>query len=134
MKIQIALVLLVVAVLGGCVTKDKAEADARAAFFAGQASAMGQMRLQNATPGAPAAAPANTGIVTILGSVKNRTVPWTENLTLVRALVAAEYVGSAELFSISVTRDGKEIPVSPQRLLNGSIDPVLEAGDVITLR
>ena len=130
MKIQIAIVLLFVAVLSGCVTKERAEADSRAAFFAGQASALGQMRLQTATPGAPA----NTAVVTILGPVKNRTVPWTEDLTLVRALVAAEYIGSTELFSISVARGGKEIPVSPQRLLNGSIDPILEAGDVISLR
>ena len=132
MKIQIAIVLLFVAVLSGCITKERAEADSRAAFFAGQASAMGQMRLQTATPGAPA--PANSAVVTILGPVKNRTVPWTEDLTLVRALVAAEYIGSTELFSISVARGGKEIPVSPQRLLNGSIDPILEAGDVISLR
>ena len=132
MKIQIAILLLGVAVFSGCVTKERAEADSRAAFFAGQASAMGQMRLQTATPGAPA--PANSAVVTILGPVKNRTVPWTEDLTLVRALVAAEYIGSTELFSISVARGGKEIPVSPQRLLNGSIDPILEAGDVISLR
>ncbi len=132
MKIQIALLLSFVAALGGCVTKERAEADTRAAFFAGQASALGQMRLQNATPGAPTAA--TVPGVTILGPVKNRTVPWTEDLSLVRALVAAEYIGSTELFSISVTRGGKEIPVSPQRLLNGSIDPILEAGDVITLR
>ena len=134
MKIQIAIVLLFVAVLSGCITKERAEADNRAAFFAGQASAMGQMRLQTATPGVPATATANSAVVTILGPVKNRTVPWTEDLTLVRALVAAEYIGSTELFSISVARGGKEIPVSPQRLLNGSIDPILEAGDVISLR
>ncbi len=125
MKIYLLALLLVTATTG-CVTTEKAEADARAAFFAGQASALNQLRLQQAT--------AETPVVTINGAVKNRTVPWTEELSLVKALVAAEYVGAPEIFSITVTRGGKDIPVSPQRLLSGNIDPLLEAGDVITLR
>lgn len=128
MKTLITVLLTVVVLAGGCVTQEKAAADARAAYFAGQATALNQLRLQQATT-----QPADS-VVTIIGSVKNRTVPWTEDLSLVRALVAAEYVGAAELFSITITRAGKVMSVSPRQLLAGSVDPALEPGDVVTLR
>ena len=54
--------------------------------------------------------------------------------TNLRALVAAEYTGAVDPFTITITREGKEIPVSPRRLLNGNIDPYLEPGDVVTIR
>ena len=125
MKTPIAVLLAWVALAAGCVSQKQADADARAAFFSGQATALNQLRLQQAAPEVP--------VVTILGSVKNRTVPWTEDLSLVRALVAAEYVGAADLFSITITRAGKVMPVSPRQLLAGSVDPALEPGDVVTL-
>ena len=126
MKTLITVLVALVVLAGGCVTQEKAQADARAAYFAGQATAMNQLRLQQAAPEVP--------VVTILGPVKNRTVPWTEELSLVRALVAAEYIGAAELFSITITRAGKIMNVSPRQLLAGSVDPALEPGDVVTLR
>lgn len=129
MKTLITVLLTVGVLAGGCVTQEKAKADARAAYFAGQATALNQLRLQQAGPAAT-----EVSVVTILGSVKNRTVPWTEELSLVRALVAAEYIGAAELFAITITRAGKVMSVSPRQLLAGSVDPALEPGDVVTLR
>jgi hypothetical protein len=128
MKTLLALLLLALASTTACVTRDQARADANAAYAAGQAAALNQLR--NAQQPSNADAP----VVTFNGMVKNRLIPWTQELTLVRALVAAEYTGAIDPFTITITREGKEIPVSPRRLLNGNIDPYLEPGDVVTIR
>src|ERR1035437_11017856 len=74
-------VLLLAVLLGGCVSKSKADARARAAFIAGQQQAVARMQqIQGQGPS-----------VTINGEVRNRVVPWTEGLTLAKAVVAADY-------------------------------------------
>src|SRR5215467_13484539 len=68
-------------VFSGCVTKATADAQARAAFLAGQQQALERMQQTQGR--------ANT--VTFLGEVKNNLIPWTADLTLSRAIVAAGY-------------------------------------------
>src|ERR1039457_3365775 len=77
-------VLLLAVLLGGCVSKSKADARARAAFMAGQQQALVRMQ-QTLAPS-----------VTVNGEVRNRVVPWTEGMTLAKALVAADYYGAKD--------------------------------------
>ena|SRR5258705_2227504 len=78
-------------------------------------------------PGTPAA------MVWIRGDVKHDVVPWTEDLTLARAIVAAEYRGLGDPHMILVIRQGQTYRINPRELLKGRDDPPLEAGDVIVI-
>ena len=104
----------------GCTTSSKAKAQARAAFLAGQQQALAQ---QQRGP-----------VVNILGQVKNRTIPWTEELTLAKALVAAEYQGFLDPRVITVVRNGQRFQVNVKQLLKGREDPPLEPGDTIEIQ
>ena len=67
--------------LTGCTSQTKAREQAKAAFMAGQQSAMMRM----AQPQKP--------VVTFIGQVQVPSVPWTEGLTLAQAIVSAGYMG-----------------------------------------
>jgi hypothetical protein len=60
-------------------------------------------------------------------------LPWTEDLTVTRAIVQAEYLGQRNPLTISIQRQGERLFVDPARLLLGIIDPWLEAGDILEL-
>ena len=112
--------VLIALALTGCVTKSKAKAQAREAFVAGQNQAL--MRMQQSQPS-----------VTMMGEFHNPVIPWTEDLTLARAVVAAEYFGRTTPREILVVRHGRAFSVDPKTLLNGQDIP-LEAGDIIQIR
>jgi len=113
--------LPLLAVLTGCVSKTKANAQARAAFLAGQREEM----IRQSQARGPA--------VTVLGAVKNGTVPWTPDLTLAKAIAAADYYGAAEPSAIILVRAGRGIQYDPKRLLSGEDTP-LQPQDVIQIR
>ena len=71
--------------------------------------------------------------VFVRGDVRNPVVPWSEELTLARAILAAEYVGRTDPHSINVLRGGKSKRFSTLRLLAGE-DMDLEPGDVVEIR
>ena len=71
--------LLLAFILTGCVSKSQANAQAHAAYLEGQRQAMAQ-KIQGPT-------------VYIVGNVKNPFVPWTADLTLTKAVIAADYLG-----------------------------------------
>jgi hypothetical protein len=106
--------------LVGCTTKSKARAEARAAFAAGQQQAMMRMQ-QNQTPS-----------VIVHGPVRNPLIPWTEGLTVAKAVVAAELLGRKEPAEIIVVRRGQGTRFDPKLLLQGN-DPPLEAGDILEI-
>ena len=117
---RLTMQLLCALLLGGCVSKKKAEERARAAFFAGQKQAAmfnRQTQLQGPT-------------VTVLGEVRNALVRWTLDLTLAKALVSAEYYGRTDPGQIVIQRDGQEIVCDPKKLLSGD-DVPLQPNDVI---
>jgi len=119
----LALVLLPTSVLlAGCVSKHKADERARAAFFAGQQQATTMAR-QNQLTGPT---------VTILGEVRNAQIRWTADLTLAKAVIAADYYGRIDPTEIVIQREGKEIRCDPKKLLSGE-DVQLEPNDVITM-
>ncbi|HVV73696.1 MAG TPA: hypothetical protein VHI52_19685 [Verrucomicrobiae bacterium] len=109
--------------LTGCVSKATAQAQARAAFLAGQQQAL--ERLQQTQPHGPT--------VTFIGEVRNNLIPWTADLTLAKALVAAQYYGATDPGVLIVTRDNQPTRVDPKQLLNGN-DMLLLPGDVVEIR
>jgi len=113
--------LLLVLVLAGCVSKSKAQAEARAAFAAGQQQAM--IRMQQA----------QSPSVTVQGAVRNPLIPWTEDLTVAKAIVAAVYFGAKDPKEIIVVRQGQAYQIDPKQLLHG-VDPPLQSGDILEIR
>jgi hypothetical protein len=117
----LALMVALAANLTGCVSKAAAERKAHQAFVAGQQQAMMQLQ-QSRGPS-----------VTVLGQVHNQSVPWTEDLTLAKAVVAAEYYGPGAPRAIYLVRQGRAISIDPKALLGGQ-DVPLQAGDIVDLR
>ena len=114
--------LLLAAGLSGCITKAKADAQARAAFVAGEQQAMRNMeQLKTRGP-----------TVTVVGEVKNPRIPWTAELTLAKAVVAAEYLGTKDPSEILIVREGKAMRFDPKKLLEGE-DVPLQPQDLIQL-
>lgn len=104
--------------VGGCVSKSKARAEAQRAYMAGQQAAIAKMQAQNS--------------VTVNGQVRNPLVPWTEDLTLTKAIVAADYYGKAEPRSIIVVHEGIGRRYDAKEVLKGA-DMPLSPGDVVQL-
>jgi hypothetical protein len=105
--------------ISGCVSKAKADAQAREAFFAGQQRAAQQLQTLGPT-------------VTVMGPVKNKLIPWSVGLTLAQAVVAAQYYGAKDPTEITIIRNGEQIQVDPHRLLGGEDFP-LEPRDIVAL-
>lgn len=118
--ITLACSIVFIVGFAGCVTKGKAKADAQAAFLAGQQQAMARM----VQPQAP--------VVTFIGPVRNPTVPWSEDLTLAKAILESGYNAPSDPKQIMIVRNGQAIPVDPQKLLNGE-DVPLVAGDLVQI-
>ena len=78
--------------LTGCVTKSKADAMAKQAFIAGERRG--------------ALLQSESHVVWVVGNVRQPVVPWTEDLTLAKAIVTADYLGN---------RDPSLIDSLPQR-------------------
>jgi hypothetical protein len=120
---QVAVICWLSALLAltGCTSKATAKSREHAAFVEGQEEVL--MRLQQAR---------DTN-VTLIGPVRNPVVPWTEDLTLAKALVAAEYQSRRNPRQIIILRGGQAIPVDPNQLVNGE-DVPLQAGDRVEIR
>jgi hypothetical protein len=117
---MISVALVAGIVLGGCETKKEADARARAAYLAG------------VKQGQAIEKTANT--IWMIGNVKNTLLPWTEDLTLDKAIVAAEYQGTADPSQIVVRHDGEApVFVSAKQILKG-FDMPLKPGDRVEIR
>jgi hypothetical protein len=119
-----ATLLCLCVLFNGCVSKNKAQEQAREAFFAGQQQAAMLARQQGQAQGPT---------VTIIGEVRNPLVPWTTELTLAKAVVAADYYGQSDPSEIVVQRNGQEMRFDSKKLLTGA-DVQLMPSDVIELR
>jgi len=117
-----AVLVLSAALFCGCVTKSKSQAQARAAYLAGQNAALQQHQAETQATG-----------IKVIGPVKNPDVPWVAGLTLVQAIATANYVGEHDPKEIVITRQGESAKVAPKMLLNGA-DVPLEPGDTVTIR
>lgn len=70
--------------------------------------------------------------MTVLGQVRNPKLDWTEELTLARAIVAADYQGTADPRDIILHRGNEQSHISPTQLLAGQDWP-LQPGDRIEI-
>ena len=130
-KVLVVGVLLALAVQS-CVSKAKARKQAEQAFIAGQQQAMQRMQ-QQGTGVEPGLARTTQPTVTLLGSVRKSSVPWTPDLTLAKALVEGEYTGSSDPTEIYIVRGGIARPVDPAKLIGGQDIP-LQAGDMVQVK
>ena len=119
----------------GCVSRKRAQAEARAAYMAGQRDALAGMQRQpqngdfTVTPVTPQVA-AN---ITIVGPVQNPVVQWRNGLTLAQAILNAVYQSPSDPTQIVIKRSNEEIRVEPAQLLNG-VDIPLLPGDVVLIQ
>src|SRR5215469_14316198 len=112
----------VIAILGpvfvaGCVTRATADAQAKAAFVAGEKAAYQTMQ-------------SSTTAIMILGNVQKHQIPWVDGLTLAQALSTANYTGAHDPTDIVLRRNSIQTEVDPKQLLGGK-DVPLHPGDVI---
>ena len=105
-------------------SKSKADKQARNAFMAGQQQAMMQTQMAQTQGQGPC--------VTINGEVRNRVVPWTEGLTLSKAIIAADYYGKENPGQIIIVHNGIANRFDTQQLLSGTDIP-LQPGDIVQL-
>lgn len=110
-----------VALFTGCVSQSKSQAQAQAAFLAGQNAELRQEQAEEF----PA--------VTVLGPVQNQKVPWVAGLTLAQAIATANYLDSQPPKEIIITHQGESATLDPDVLLKGVVIP-LDAGDTVELR
>ena len=107
----------------GCVTKSKADLQARMAYLAGKRDAY--MEIQDQRARGPT--------VTVLGPVTNHSVKWAPGLSLSQAILKAGYTGVHDPRNIVIHRNGQEVQVDPKQLLAGQ-DVPLEIGDLVDLQ
>jgi hypothetical protein len=115
--------LLALIVLNGCVTKTEAKRQAQVAFMQGQQQAM--MRMQQMQSHGPS--------VSFTGPVQSMVVAWHPGLTLAKAIISANYLGSGDPSAIVIHRYGQDIPIDPKTLLNGE-DVPLQNGDTVEIQ
>jgi hypothetical protein len=110
--------------LCGCESRQSAREQAREAYVAGQSQALAQEQslLQAQRPS-----------VTVRGEVENPVIPWTDDLTLTKAIVAAHYTGFMNPSAVRVMRNGQVVQqFLAVDLLRGH-DMPLQSGDVVEL-
>jgi len=120
MKEMLVVAGLLVLTATGCVTKGEANARAKAAFLAGERQGMAMKSAESS--------------VWLVGNVRTPVIPWTEDLTLAKAVIDASYQGTKDPSQFVILRGGHTPTyVSAQQLLNG-YDVPLQAGDRIEIR
>jgi len=120
MKRLIFCLLLLALMASGCTTKSNARIEARAAYNAGRAAAYQQMLEEEHTS------------IRVVGKVKNPEFEWKEGMSLMEALIKADWTGMQNPKGIIIIRKHGPITVDMKAFLNGD-DVLLEAGDTIEL-
>ena len=120
MKRLLIFLLLALVAASGCTTKSQARSNARAAYNAGRAQAYQQALEDQRTS------------IRVIGSVRNPELPWTDEMTLMEALVAAECTDRRNPRQIILIRKHEPIPVNMKAFLNGE-DVLLQPGDTIEI-
>ena len=121
---------LLLIIAGGCISKSKAQLSEQNAYLRGQNEMFARQQQQQLQQQAPASSVPG---ITFFGEVQNRNVPWSEDLSLSKAILAARYIGRSDPRRIVVIRQGQRYDVNPRNLLSGIDDPLMEPGDVVEL-
>jgi hypothetical protein len=114
-------VSLLLAPLCGCITKSRAEVQARMAYLAGQRDALMQLQQHSNEPG-----------ISFIGQVNNHFITWSDGLTLSQGIVKAVFNAPSDPQSIVIHRNGQDIRTTPAQLLQGNDLPLLP-GDVVEI-
>ncbi len=69
--------------------------------------------------------------VSVLGPVQNHVIQWTEELTLAKAIVIAEYQEQRNPREILIHRGGEEFRIHPNTLLKGQDIPLQARDEII---
>ena len=121
---SLAAILLLALTVTGCTSRSNARLNAQQAYLAGQNATLQQ---QLAQP------PGTFQTVTVLGPVQNSKVPWVVGLTLAQAIATANYIGTDEPTSITISRQGEIATIDANVLMKGTVI-TLEAGDTVEIR
>ena len=124
LSISLCGLLLLAAAFAGCVSKSQAKAQERAAYIRGQQEAVARIQQAQTQGQGPC--------ITVNGEVRNRVVPWTEGMTLAKAIMAADYCGAADPGQIIVVHNGIARRIELQQLMSG-VDVPLQPGDIVQL-
>lgn len=115
------ILLSLICVVEGCVSKREADLQRREGYLAGQQQAGQQLQ----GPASPR--------VMVQGPVRNPVVPWEDGLTLAKAIVDADYTGFMNPVLIRVIRNGQMVEELRGIDLLHHQDFPLEPGDIITI-
>ena len=131
----LSLILLLTVMACGCANQAKIQAQIRRAYAAGEQAARAQMEQgQQASQVLPPNLPSTIDPqIRIFGAVKNSVLPWTDGLSLARALVEAEYQKATTPLAITIYRNNQPIHIDPQRVLQGE-DYSLFPGDIVFIQ
>jgi hypothetical protein len=125
MRKTVLCVMLAVLAGAGCVSRKKAQADARRAYEAGQEQGMqAAMRAARQQQGP---------VVFVQGPVRNPVLAWEEGMKLSQAVAAAEYTGYMNPRLIRVLRNGQAVGELKGIDLLHHQDMELEDGDTIVI-
>ena len=115
------MIICVLVILAGCVSKKQAEFQAREAYMAGQAQAAKQWQSERPPE------------IVVRGPVRNPVVPWTDGITLAQAIVDADYTGFMNPVLVRVIRNGQMIEEMKGIDLLRHHDVPLEPGDIVDI-
>ncbi len=116
-----AIYILLALITAGCTSSRSAKLKQQEAYIAGQQQAMAEAQL------------AKTPSVTVQGNVLNQIIPWTEDLTVAKAIVAAQYQGITNPRTIRLVRNRVAIDIKASDLLKGQDVPVISGDTIIIL-
>jgi hypothetical protein len=71
--------------------------------------------------------------IIVRGNVKYPVIPWTQDMTVAKAILEADYLSARDPLTIIIRRHGDRIFVSPTRLMHGTTNPWLEPGDILEI-
>mgnify|MGYP001171167289 FL=1 len=109
---------LVLVVMASCTTRSAANKKASETFMQGQIAAKSQSQQQ---------------IITVKGDVMNSVIPYTKDMTLAKALIAARWSGIRDPKYITITRGEESYKIKASDFFTAGEDLPLEPGDVIIL-
>jgi hypothetical protein len=130
----VCLIFIFAAAAAGCASKKKSQDEnLRRAYVAGAQAAREQIMQGQVQEPQMHMAPTSDPQVRILGPVRNPVLPWTDGMTLGRALVQAQYQRNNTPSVITIYRNNQPLQIDPQTLLNGADYPLFP-GDMVYLQ
>ena len=127
----LSLILVLGFVSSGCANKAKTQEQIRRAYIAGEQAARAQMQQAQAPQSTVQPLSSTTQPqVRVLGAVKNPVLPWSEGLTLARALVEAEYEKTTAPSALTIFRNNEPLRIDVQQVLQGADYPLFP-GDIV---